>query len=58
MALNFDDAGLIAVGFVAAFIAALLVVKPFLSVVSKVGFAPFAFYRVALGTFVLVLLYT
>jgi undecaprenyl-diphosphatase len=57
-ALNFDDAGLIAVGFVAAFIAALLVVKPFLAVVSKIGFAPFAFYRVALGTFVLVLLYT
>ena len=56
-ALNFDDAGLIAVGFIAAFIAALLVVKPFLTVVSKIGFAPFAFYRVALGTFVLVLLY-
>ena len=55
--LNFDDAGLIAVGFVAAFIAALLVVKPFLNVVSKIGFAPFAFYRVALGSFVLVLLY-
>ena len=55
--LSFDDAGLIGVGFVAAFIAALLVVKPFLAVVSKIGFAPFAFYRVALGVFVLVLLY-
>lgn len=55
--LNFDDAGLIAVGFVAAFVAALLVVKPFLTIVSKIGFAPFAFYRIALGTFVLVLLY-
>jgi undecaprenyl-diphosphatase len=55
--MSFDDAGLIAVGFVAAFIAALLVVKPFLNVVSKIGFAPFAFYRVALGTFVLALLY-
>ncbi len=55
--LSFDDAGLIATGFVAAFIAALLVVKPFLRVVGKMGFAPFAFYRVALGVFVLVLLY-
>ncbi|MGB0085632.1 MAG: undecaprenyl-diphosphate phosphatase [Rhodomicrobiaceae bacterium] len=56
--MSFDDAGLIAVGFVAAFIAALLVVKPFLAIISKVGFAPFAYYRAALGTFVLVLLYT
>jgi undecaprenyl-diphosphatase len=55
--LSFDDAGLIGVGFVAAFIAALLVVKPFLTVVSRIGFAPFAFYRVALGVFVLALLY-
>lgn len=55
--LDFDDAGLIATGFVAAFIAALLVVKPFLAIVSRIGFAPFAFYRVALGTFVLALIY-
>jgi undecaprenyl-diphosphatase len=55
--LSFDDAGLIAVGFIAAFVAALLVVKPFLAIVSKVGFAPFAYYRAALGSFVLVLLY-
>ena len=55
--LSFDDAGLIATGFVCAFVAALLVVKPFLAVVSKIGFAPFAIYRVALGSFVLVLLY-
>lgn len=55
--LSFDDAGLIATGFIAAFIAALLVVRPFLAVVSKIGFAPFAYYRVALGSFVLVLLY-
>lgn len=55
--LSFDDAGLISVGFIAAFIAALLVVKPFLAVVGKIGFAPFAFYRIALGVFVLVLLW-
>ncbi len=55
--LSFDDAGLISVVFISAFVAALLVVKPFLTIVSKIGFAPFAFYRVALGVFVLVLLY-
>lgn len=55
---SFDDAGLIAVGFVAAFISGILVVKPFLSVVSKIGFAPFAFYRIALGVFVITLIYT
>lgn len=55
--LSFDDAGLIAVGFVTAFIAALFVVKPFLTIVSKIGFAPFAYYRMALGTLVLALLY-
>jgi undecaprenyl-diphosphatase len=56
-ALSFDDTGLIATGFITAFIAALLVVKPFLAIVSRIGFAPFAFYRIALGTFVLVLIY-
>lgn len=55
--LSFDDAGIIAIGFIAAFIAALLVVKPFLAIVSRIGFAPFAYYRVALGTLVLTLLW-
>jgi undecaprenyl-diphosphatase len=55
--LSFDDAGLIAVGFISAFIAALLVVKPFLAIVGRIGFAPFAYYRVALGTLVLTLLW-
>ncbi len=56
-ALSFGDAGVIAVGFIAAFAAALVVVKPFLSIVSRTGFAPFAYYRIALGTFILVLGY-
>ncbi|MEZ5775670.1 MAG: undecaprenyl-diphosphate phosphatase [Hyphomicrobiaceae bacterium] len=55
--LDFHDFGLIATGFVMAFLAALLVVKPFLAIVSRIGFSPFAYYRVALGTLVLVLLY-
>jgi undecaprenyl-diphosphatase len=39
----------IAVGFVFAFISAALVVKPFLNFVTKVGFGPFAWYRIVGG---------
>jgi len=44
----------IAVGFVMAFFAALLVVKPFLHFVRRSGFAPFAWYRIVLGIVLLV----
>jgi len=43
----------IAVGFVMAFIASALVVKPFLSYVRRSGFAPFAWYRIVLGAVLL-----
>jgi undecaprenyl-diphosphatase len=43
----------IAVGFVMAFVAAALVVKPFLGFVTRVGFAPFAWYRIGLGAVML-----
>jgi undecaprenyl-diphosphatase len=39
----------IAVGFVMAFLASALVVRPFLNFVRRCGFAPFAWYRIALG---------
>ena len=39
----------IAIGFLMAFIAAVLVVRPFLAVVRRVGFVPFAWYRIAAG---------
>ena len=39
----------IAIGFVMAFVSAALVVRPFLSVVRRSGFAPFAWYRIAAG---------
>ena len=39
----------IAVGFVTAFIASALVVRPFLGFIRRTGFAPFAWYRIALG---------
>ncbi len=50
-----DRVAEIAVGFVAAFFAALIVVKPFLDFVSRAGFWPFAWYRIGLGAFLLVL---
>ena len=45
----------IAVGFVMAFLASLLVVKPFLNYVRRSGFAPFAWYRIAFGIVLLAL---
>lgn len=48
-ALNFDDTALIAIGFVAAFISALLVVRSLLNYVSKRGYAFFAWWRIAIG---------
>lgn len=53
--LDFSQMQSIGVGFVAAFIAALLVVKAFLAIVSRYGFAPFAYYRIAIGILILVL---
>jgi undecaprenyl-diphosphatase len=43
----------IAVGFVFAFISAALVVKPFLGFVTRVGFAPFGWYRIVAGAVLL-----
>jgi undecaprenyl-diphosphatase len=48
-----DQALMIGIGFVTAFLAALLVVKPFLAVLSRAGFAPFAWYRIAFGVLIL-----
>ncbi len=49
-ALDFNDATLIAVGFIAAFVSALLVVRSLLNFVSSRGFAPFAIWRILVGT--------
>ena len=49
-----ERAAEIAVGFVAAFVAAALVVRPFLAFVRRSGFAPFAWYRIACGVALLV----
>ena len=45
----------IAVGFVAAFLSAAVIVRPFLLFVRRSGFAPFAWYRIAFGIGVLTL---
>jgi undecaprenyl-diphosphatase len=47
--LSSDRAVEIAIGFVMAFVASLLVVRPFLAFVRRRGFAPFAWYRIVLG---------
>ena len=49
--LTVDDVTLIAIGFVAAFGSALIVVRSFLDFVSKRGFAPFAWWRIIVGLF-------
>ena len=48
-----ERAGEIAIGFVMAFLAALVVVKPFLRFVARSGFAPFAWYRIGAGVLIL-----
>ena len=47
--LSSDRAAEIAVGFIMAFVASVLVVRPFLAFVRRRGFAPFAWYRIAIG---------
>jgi undecaprenyl-diphosphatase len=42
------------IGFAIAFIVALLVVRGFIGFISRYGFAPFAWYRILLGTLALV----
>jgi undecaprenyl-diphosphatase len=54
--LTFDAGVTIAIGFVVAFIVALFVVRAFIAFISKHGFAPFAWYRIALGTVMLIVL--
>ena len=48
-----ERAAEIAIGFVTAFLAALVVVKPFLRFVARAGFAPFAWYRILAGLAIL-----
>jgi undecaprenyl-diphosphatase len=56
--ISMDDATIIAIGFVAAFISAVFVVRYLLDYVSRHGFALFAYWRIIVGALGLVGLYT
>jgi len=55
--LDFDDAMVIGVGFVAAFVSAVIVVRYVLDFISRHGFSPFAWWRILVGTAGLIGLY-
>jgi undecaprenyl-diphosphatase len=54
--LSWEHGGVIALGFVAAFVSAMLVVRAFVRFISRHGFTVFAWYRIAVGALALVLL--
>jgi len=54
--LDFSGGAVILAGFAAAFLAALLVVRGVLAFVGRHGFAPFGWYRIAVGAAMLALL--
>ena len=49
-----DDLGLIGWGALVSFVVAYIVVKAFIAIVTKIGFAPFAWYRIVVGIAALV----
>jgi undecaprenyl-diphosphatase len=54
--LDWHGGGLIAIGFVVAFLSALVVIKPFVRFISRHGFGVFAWYRIVVGALAIVLL--
>jgi undecaprenyl-diphosphatase len=55
--LDWHGSGTIAIGFLTAFVCALLVVRPFVRFISRHGFGVFAWYRIAIGTLALILIF-
>lgn len=55
--LSADGLGLIAAGFIMAFVTALFTVRALMAWLAKHGFQPFAYYRIALGLVMLALLF-
>ena len=53
-ALGGTDFTAIAVGFVVSFFVAIVVIKAFVGIVSRYGFAPFAWYRIVVGSVALI----
>jgi undecaprenyl-diphosphatase len=56
-AIDAAHAGIIGIGFVTAFISGMVVIKVMLDFVAKRGFAPFAWWRIAVGVVGLGLIY-
>ena len=54
--LSLDGFGLIAVGFVTAFLVALVVVRAVIAFIGRIGFTPFGWYRIGLGSLMLAIL--
>lgn len=57
-AMTAEDMEAIAIGFAVSFVVAVAVVKAFVAIVSRIGFAPFAWYRIAAGAAALLWLST
>lgn len=49
-----SEYGNIAIGFVVSFVVAMIVIKAFVAMVSRFGFAPFAWYRILIGSMALI----
>lgn len=54
--LELGGLGQIAIGFTAAFVVALITIRAVLALIARIGFTPFAWYRIALGSMMLVFL--
>ncbi len=56
--LEWSDAGILAVGFITAFIATFVVMRALLIFISKHTYIAFAWYRIAFGILILITAYT
>jgi undecaprenyl-diphosphatase len=54
--LSTDGLAMIALGFVTAFLVAMVTVRWVMAVIGRIGFTPFGWYRIALGTVMLLVL--
>ncbi|RVT99224.1 undecaprenyl-diphosphate phosphatase [Rhodovarius crocodyli] len=54
--ISMDGFGLVIIGFVVAFVVALLVVRAAVGFIGRVGFTPFGWYRIVLGVLMLIAL--
>ena len=54
--LSLDGLGQIVIGFLTAFVVALLVVRAVIAIIGRIGFTPFGWYRIGLGVVMLLAL--